>query len=73
MLLGMFVVTEAEVAAIRVVYEQRGELSAAVELRRRFPVWHTRRTTTLQRSAGKPLISLEPRKKILSELFTTWN
>jgi hypothetical protein len=32
---------------------------------------HTRRTATLQRSSGKPLISLEPRKKILSELFTT--
>jgi hypothetical protein len=33
----MFVVTEAEAAEIRVVYQQRGELSAAVELRRRFP------------------------------------
>ena len=33
----MFVVTEEEAAAIRAVYEQRGELSAAVELRRRFP------------------------------------
>jgi hypothetical protein len=34
---GMFVVTEAEAAAIRAVYEQSGELSAAVELRRLFP------------------------------------
>jgi hypothetical protein len=33
----MFVVTEADAAAIRAVYEQRGEFSAAVELRRRFP------------------------------------
>ena len=33
----MFVVTEAEAAAIRAVFEQRGDLSAAVELRRRFP------------------------------------
>jgi hypothetical protein len=32
----MFVVTEADAAAIRAVY-QLGELSAAVELRRRFP------------------------------------
>ena len=32
---GMFVVTEAEAAAIRAAFEQRGELSAAVELRRR--------------------------------------
>ena len=37
MLSPMFVVTEAEAAAIRAVYEQRGELSAAVELRRLFP------------------------------------
>ena len=33
----MFVVTEAEAAAIRAVFEQRGEFAAAVELRRRFP------------------------------------
>ena len=33
----MFVVTEAEAAAIRAVYEQSGEFSAAVELRRLFP------------------------------------
>ena len=33
----MFSVSEEEAAAIRAVYEQRGELSAAVELRRRFP------------------------------------
>jgi len=31
----MFVVTEADAAAIRAVYEQRGEFAAAVELRRR--------------------------------------
>ena len=33
----MFVVTEADAAAIRSVYEARGEFAAAVELRRRFP------------------------------------
>jgi hypothetical protein len=33
----MFVVTEADTAAIRAVFEQRGEFAAAVELRRRFP------------------------------------
>ena len=32
-----FVVTEAEAAAIRAVFEQSGEFSAAVELRRLFP------------------------------------
>ena len=37
MLSDMFVVSEAEAAAIRAVYEQHGELSAAVEIRRRFP------------------------------------
>jgi hypothetical protein len=33
----MFMVTEEDAAAIRAMFEQDGELSAAVELRRRFP------------------------------------
>nr|WP_294518183.1 hypothetical protein [uncultured Rhodopila sp.] len=33
----MSVVTEADAAAIRTAYEQDSELSAAIELRRRFP------------------------------------
>src|SRR5208283_3077507 len=33
----MFVVTEADAAAIRAIFDQEGELSAAIELRRRFP------------------------------------
>lgn len=33
----MFVVTEAEAAAIREIFEREGELSAAIELRHRFP------------------------------------
>jgi hypothetical protein len=33
----MFVVTEADAAAIRAVFEQHGEYAAAVELRRLFP------------------------------------
>lgn len=33
----MFVITETDAAAIRAIYEQEGELSAAIELRRRFP------------------------------------
>ncbi len=33
----MFVVTEADADAIRAIYETDGELSAAIELRRRFP------------------------------------
>ena len=34
----MFVVTEEDAAAIRAAFDQAGELSAAVELRRRFPL-----------------------------------
>jgi hypothetical protein len=34
---GMFVVTEADAAAIRSAFDQGGELAAAVELRRLFP------------------------------------
>ena len=34
---GMFVVTEAEAAAIRTAFDQGGEFAAAVELRRLFP------------------------------------
>jgi hypothetical protein len=33
----MFVLTDAQAAAIRIAYEQRGEFSAAVELRQLFP------------------------------------
>jgi hypothetical protein len=33
----MFMVTESDAAAIRAAFEQDGELSAAIELRRRFP------------------------------------
>lgn len=37
MLPCMFVVSEAEAAAIRAAFEQGGELPAAIELRRLFP------------------------------------
>jgi hypothetical protein len=33
----MFVVSEAEAAAIRAIFHERGEFSAAAELRRLFP------------------------------------
>jgi hypothetical protein len=33
----MFVISEAEAAAIRAAFDRGGEFSAAVELRRRFP------------------------------------
>jgi hypothetical protein len=35
--LEMFLVTEADAAAIRALFEKEGELSAAIELRRLFP------------------------------------
>jgi hypothetical protein len=34
---GMFCISEADAAAIRAAFDQGGEFSAAVELRRRFP------------------------------------
>jgi RecB family exonuclease len=33
----MFLVTAADADAIRAIFDQEGELSAAIELRRRFP------------------------------------
>jgi hypothetical protein len=33
----MFVITDADAAAIRAIFNEEGELSAAIELRRRFP------------------------------------
>jgi hypothetical protein len=33
----MFLITEADADAIRAIFTQEGELSAAIELRRRFP------------------------------------
>jgi hypothetical protein len=37
MLWGMFLVTETDADAIRAVFNEEGELAAAIELRRRFP------------------------------------
>ena len=33
----VFLITEADAAVIRAIFDQEGELSAAIELRRRFP------------------------------------
>ena len=49
MLAGMFTVSEAEASAIRAAYEQRGELSATVELRRRFPASRTPKLPRVRR------------------------
>jgi hypothetical protein len=58
MLSGMFVVTEAEAAAIRAVFEQRGEFAAAVELRRRFPGIGD---TAQARECARTIASWQPR------------
>jgi hypothetical protein len=69
---GMFVITEADAAAIRAVFNQEGELSAAIELRRRFPgVTDNAKARACARSiAGwtplpappRPVTRLRPRK-----------
>ena len=61
---GMFVVSEAEAAAIRTAFDQGGELSAAVELRRLFPgVTDTAQARECARAiaAWKPLPPRPPR------------
>src|SRR3954451_8711275 len=70
-LLGMFLVTEADAEAIRTIFNQEGELSAAIELRRRFPgiTDNTLARTFVRTIAGwtplpaaaPPVIPLRPR------------
>jgi hypothetical protein len=63
----MFVVSEAEAAAIRATYEQRGELSAAVELRRRFPGI----ASTAQARECARIIASNPSSRIRLTSFAT--
>ena len=60
----MFVMSEAEVAAIRAAYEQSGELSAAVELRRRFPGIAS---TAQAREWARIIASWQPLPKLSTE------
>jgi hypothetical protein len=63
----MFVVTEAEAAAIRAVYEQRGEFSAAIELRRLFRADITDNAQARECArtiAGWKPLSLRPVKRV---------
>jgi hypothetical protein len=62
----MFVVTEADAAAIRAVYERRGEFAAAVELRQRFPgITDNAQARTCARSiAGWKPLPLRPVKRM---------
>jgi hypothetical protein len=64
----MFVVSEVETAAILTVFEQHGELSAAVELRRLFPdLTDNRQVRECARAiAGwKPLAPRPPGRRML--------
>ena len=73
----MFVVSEADAAAIRAVFHQRGELSATVELRRLFPGLgiETARECTRTIASWKPTVrtaampsEAAPDSKLLSRL-----
>jgi hypothetical protein len=59
----MFVVTEDDAAAIRATFEREGELSAAIELRRRFPLIPDNATARqhVRMIAGWQLIPVAPR------------
>ena len=59
----MFMVSEADAAAIRSVYEAEGELSAAIELRRRFPgiIDNARARECARSIAGWTPLAIPPR------------
>ena len=68
----MFLITEADAVAIRAIFNQEGELSAAIELRRRFPgiTDNTKARAYARSIAGwmplparlRPVTRLRPRK-----------
>jgi len=58
----MYVVTEADAAAIREVYERDGELSAAIELRHRFPGITDNARAREQARSGPPRAPRRARK-----------
>ena len=62
---AMFVVTEAD-AAMRAVYQQRGEFAGALELRRRFPAItdNAQARQSARTIAGWKPLPLRPLKRI---------
>jgi hypothetical protein len=76
----MFLITEADADAIRAIFSQEGELSAAIELRRRFPgiTDNAKALTHVRTIAGwKPrpsppcsVIPLRPRSQSRSEFLS---
>jgi hypothetical protein len=60
---GMFIITEADAAAILAVFDQEGELSAAIELRRRFPgvTDNAKARACARRIAGWTPLQAQPR------------
>jgi len=68
---AMFVVTEADAAAIRTAFHEEGELSAVIELRQRFPgiTGHAQARACARTIAGSqppaapcPVVPLHPGK-----------
>ena len=66
----MFVITEAEAAAIRAAFDRGGEFSAAMELRRLFPgitdtaqARECARTVAAWKPMGLPLRPVRPSSK----------
>jgi hypothetical protein len=68
----MYVVTEADAAAIREVYERDGELSAAIELRRRFPGIIDNATAREQARRIAAWTPLSPRPKRARKAFPSY-
>ena len=68
----MFVVTEAEAAAIRAAFDRGGELSAAVELRRLFPgvTDNTQARACARTIAGWKPLPLRPVKRTATACTT---
>jgi len=62
----MFVVSEADAAGIRAVYQQRGEFAAAIELRQRFPgiTDNARARECVRTIAGWKPLPLRPVKRM---------
>ena len=54
----MFLVSDADAAAICAAYDQGGEFSAAVELRRRFPLVRGQRPCAAMRQSHRRLAAL---------------
>jgi hypothetical protein len=72
---AMFVVTEADTVAVRTAFDEGGELSAAVELRRRFPgITDNARARTCARAivGWQPVVVSSPKSVIRLRRRADW-